>query len=787
MTNNSGLIEEIFYRRIPQIIGMYVAAVWLFVEIADWMSDRFGISSQFSSYVFIGMLTFLPSVILLAWGHGRPGKDRWTITEAISIPVNVIIAFFAINVLIKPVIIPDSPDVPQVNALIPTSQVTKSVDRVEPIEVNNNIHNKVISFFWDNQTNDSNLDWLSYGATWLFSKDLQRTPNISVTTPYDSRNVLNELSDKGFNRSLNVPLSLALQVANNNAQKWLVLGSFINKNDALQFEAKLYNVETGIMEKVLNTINDNIFKALDQISNDISSYLLEKNDSSGNIIPDLAIADHTSNNLEAIKYVISAKNKVTFDNDYQGAIDDVLMALEMDESFAEANVLATNYYQAVGDFPNAIKQSKKALELDYKIYKESVFQLRANLFDMHGQQENALLVLETWTKVFPTSTIANAALARKYLFSDDQLDKAERQFEKLLSLDSNNDNTFVNLGRIYRVKGEKDKTLEVLEKYLAANPDKVDAYMELANAYRQFSMFDKAIAMYQQASILGSKDYEAEVAIASTIALTGDYRQALQKLDDLLVQSSSDLEKFNILNEKISIFTRTGQIRRALETLTIMQEPAKNILSPLQYLFTVDTSRVMLYMSQGDFDKALQYAQTLKENTKPPFTNLISVFYILIYMEMEDEEKFTQELAKFEVFLQTFPVSYYNQYIIAWNGRVSYWQGDLEKSIAQLDEAILASKQSIIGLETFDVVDLFIYGKANILFEMNKTDQALKELDFILYRNPLFIKSHLLKAKIYQQIGNDNQAQQSIAKGMEILKDADADFVDLVALKQLQS
>ena len=102
MKEKSNFFSEIIIRRIPQIIGMYIAAVWVAVEIADWMSERFAVSDSFSSYVFVGLLSILPSVILLAWGHGRPGKDRWAKKEIIWLPLNLILAFFVVNNLVVP-------------------------------------------------------------------------------------------------------------------------------------------------------------------------------------------------------------------------------------------------------------------------------------------------------------------------------------------------------------------------------------------------------------------------------------------------------------------------------------------------------------------------------------------------------------------------------------------------------------------------------------------------------------------------------------------------------------
>ncbi len=761
---------------------MYIAGVWLSIEIADWLSDRFNMPDQLSIYVFVGMSTFIPSVIMLAWGHGRPGKDRWSKLELAWIPTNILLSVLAISYFSISL---EDEILPQNMQLVQPLVSQSPIGHIGKVETKNNNHHKVISFFWENKTGAQSYDWLSYGAAWLFAQDVKRTPSISASTPYDSRNLIRELQNKGFERSLNVPLSLSIQMANKLSNKWMVLGAFSVENNTLMFSAKLYNVETGLVVKELFSSHENFLKSLDSISNDIGKYLLESENKDSNIIPDLAIQDHTSNNIEAIKHLISAKNHVAFENDYKAAIDDLLKALEIDSSFAEANVLATAYYQAQGDFENAIKQSKKALSLDYKIYQESVFALKASLFGMSGEQNKAQLVLEKWTEVFPSSPLAHATLARKYLLSNDQLEKAEMVFEKLLSLDSDNQDTLLNLGMIYRVQGEKQKSIEVLENHLSANPDNIKAYLVLANAYKQFSMFDKAIAMFEQASIIGSDNYAAEIGIAKTIAIQGDYKQALKTIDKYLEPQNTDAERLFLLNEKVSIYMTTGQITKAFELLEQMQESAKKILPPLSYLFSMDGAKVRLYMLQGDYQQALDYANILRKKTKSPFKEMSTIFFLQIYLDIDEEEKFENELRALEQFLITYPVPVFESMIPAWNAKIADWQGERNKSIELLDEAIVASKQSIQGLQTFDMVDEFIYSKALILHELDKDKSAQAELDYILNRNPAYAKAHVLKAKIFKRQGNLAASNEAKQKAMKVWQDADEIFVDLIELKSI--
>ncbi|MFK8011451.1 MAG: tetratricopeptide repeat protein [Marinicellaceae bacterium] len=786
MTDKTNFFEELISRRIPHILGMYIAAVWLSVEIADWMSERFGVADQFSSYVFVGMLTFIPSVIMLAWGHGRPGKDSWSRLELAWLPLNILLSVFAVNQLVEPQV--------NTNPIASPPVVSAPIENLQPNtfvannEENKAIHNNVMTFFWENKTNDNELDWLSYGSSWLFSQDLKRTPDISAITPYDSRMLLVELINKGFPTALNVPLALAIQIANKQSKEWVVMGSFQFddvQNDFIKFEAKLYNVKTGKMEKTFVSVNQDKLTSIDEISNEFGDFLLKSNNNT-NIIPDYAIADHTSNNIEAIKKLIEAKNVIAFENNYPKAIEIIEQALVLDQSFAEAMLLASNYYKAQGDFENATKYSKKALDLDYKIYKESVFATKASLFDMTGQQNKALMVLENWAEMFPTSPLAHATLANKYLFGDNTLDKAEEQFEKLLSIDSNDQTTLISLGQIYRVQGEKEKTLDVLKQYLESNPEKVNAYMELANAYNQFGMFDEAIEMYQKASIMGSENYAAEIGLASTTATQGDYLKGLDLLNELLSEDNSDIENLMVHNQKVLIYMQIGQISKAFEELELLKKPAEKLLQPLNYIFSIDGSAVQLLVLSGKYTEALEYTKSIRENTKPPFNKIANVFNITTYDAMEDKINFEKALNAFETFLETYPLPAYKPYVSAWNARLHYWNGDLKGSLNALDLAIEESKQSIVSLRTNSVIELFIIGKAELLFELQDVEGALKEIEFLLKRNPLLADAHLLQAKIYQSLDEEQKAEKSIQKVKEIWKYADADFVGLKQLEEFE-
>ena len=91
MSETPSLLENLRHRRVPQIAGMYIAAMWLVIELGDWVTERFGLHGNLTSYVFVAMLVMLPTVLLVAYNHGAPGRDRWTRTEKVVVPINAMV------------------------------------------------------------------------------------------------------------------------------------------------------------------------------------------------------------------------------------------------------------------------------------------------------------------------------------------------------------------------------------------------------------------------------------------------------------------------------------------------------------------------------------------------------------------------------------------------------------------------------------------------------------------------------------------------------------------------
>ena len=93
--------RELVERRVPHVAAIYAGASWGLIEFTGFVVDEFLLSPHWTRLVLVTLLLLLPSVVLLAWFHGKPGRDRDSLarTEKIGIPANLVLCGAALWML----------------------------------------------------------------------------------------------------------------------------------------------------------------------------------------------------------------------------------------------------------------------------------------------------------------------------------------------------------------------------------------------------------------------------------------------------------------------------------------------------------------------------------------------------------------------------------------------------------------------------------------------------------------------------------------------------------------
>lgn len=92
------MIEKILNGRIPQILGSYFIAGTSLVLFIEYLVEKYEFPIYLPAMSLIALGGIFPSVLILAYFHGAPGKDEWSKIEKIGVPINVL--FIGIFILI---------------------------------------------------------------------------------------------------------------------------------------------------------------------------------------------------------------------------------------------------------------------------------------------------------------------------------------------------------------------------------------------------------------------------------------------------------------------------------------------------------------------------------------------------------------------------------------------------------------------------------------------------------------------------------------------------------------
>ncbi|MEE2859038.1 MAG: hypothetical protein VX820_04905 [Candidatus Neomarinimicrobiota bacterium] len=91
-------IKVLLERRIPQILGSYLVAGTSLILFIEYLVGKYQFPSHYPTLSLFALIGILPSVIILSYFHGAPGKDEWTKVEKVGIPINIffiaVILFF---------------------------------------------------------------------------------------------------------------------------------------------------------------------------------------------------------------------------------------------------------------------------------------------------------------------------------------------------------------------------------------------------------------------------------------------------------------------------------------------------------------------------------------------------------------------------------------------------------------------------------------------------------------------------------------------------------------------
>lgn len=779
MAEAESLFENLRRRRVPQIAGMYIAAMWLVIELGDWVTERFGMHGNLTSFVFVAMLVMLPAVLLVAYNHGAPGRDRWTKTEKVFVPINALLTV-ALLWFITPMI--------DVEAATETVTIEDETGAIQEFEVaRRGYHREIVSFFWVNETGNEELDWLSYGLPIMLAHDLNRvSPVITANTPIDSPLLMRRLREQGYDRFLGVPGGLAVELTRERQSDALVVGSFSEEGASKTVSINVIDAASGETLETFSTTADSWMAGVDAVT---AAVLGAWEITPAENHSDDPVSDHFSNSLDAVRHFVQGEIAIDIDGDYPLGMAEYDAALVIDPAFAEArSELSVRQYLS-GDLDAARESAAQALRNSYRLSTSSEFILKANRYIYDGDYDRGERVLEIWAEVEPNSTVALQSVAQllRVRGTSESLEKALAAYDRLLELRPNDYSIYRQQAEVEQQRGDTEAAIALLLHYLEFVPDSGPALNQLAGLYQAQGNLEAAQATLEDAVILMDDPLGAELGLIRLEARRGLFDNSVRRLEALLDDELLPQQELQVLVVAMEIAVARGKIAEAMALCDRANQLAENLMPPAQRIISVEGQKATMLMLLGRFDEALAAADEVAAKLQPPMSQYVNFSYTSIHAAAGNREEFRRWAQASRDARDQLP-RFFASIMALERAQISIWDGNPDAAVVDIDTASAMLGQSILQvlLDSLSVSELYV-NIARLYLDAGATGKAQEKLEAVLRVYPGNAYAKLMLAKVLIADGDSDNARLFLDDALALWSAADEEFLYLQRARELMA
>lgn len=785
------LFSELAARRVPQILGLYVAGTWMAIEIGDWLIEKFALPDSLTRFIFIALAVMLPSIALVAWNHGAPGRDQWTRTEKAWIPCNLLAAAAALFVVGRaPAPQPPAPPAEPIKMMTVVDETGASQEFEVPV---GQFHKRVSVFFLANElsSDDSGAPdedaWLTYGLPVMVAHDLNHeTPLVTASTPFDALSLKENLQERGFADLRGAPRALQVNLARQRNSSALVSGRLFRDADgALSVEARLIDAQIGTELFRESMPIDDPRSAADAISQLVQNALTL--DPSGTQEND-PVRDNYSASIEAIRLAVDALRIIELDNDYPTARARVEQAIALDNAFAEAYGSLGNIAFLNGDPAAAAAAMDSALKHDYKLSTSSRFLFKARRYIYTNDVSRGLEVLRLWSQIEPQNPKPLELLGRVLAITGQNHDEAISVMQAALDLNPLHAALLQSMAEVEQSRSNYADAAAYAQRFIDARPEDGMAHKLLADVYLAANDFERAEKAYLDAELLSADDLGVKLGLASLAIRQGRFEDAEARIDQAMARELTPQQRVQALNGRVELAYSGGRIQLMLDTLDTIDDEARKFLPPLLRVIQVGLSRISGRAALGDFAGAREEVARVDAELQAPFNGMLYVPSMSLEWIAGNRDEAVALLDDIETFARERADPSYDivlEYARAFGAAHAQ---DAERTIKQVDTASRLMETSLLATAGSPMLTMELQvDMARLLYGVGALDEARNLLERVLQRAPFMATAHLLLAHIWLDLENVERARQALDTAMSIWINADERFIYFAEARELEA
>jgi tetratricopeptide (TPR) repeat protein/TolB-like protein len=749
----SSVVHLLLRRRVPQILGVYLAVGWGVLEFTDWLVSRYLLSPHLVDFSLVAWATMIPTVLLLAWFHGAPGNDEWTRAEKIGIPSNLAVAAVILVVAFA------GKDLGAATASVRLE--TEAGETVERVVPKAEFRKSVALFFFDNASGDTALHWLRYGMPTAIAGDLSQDLFLSIWDPPD---FLERLRREGYSDGLDVPLALKRQVADHLHLGHFVTGAVSRDGDQLAVAVSLYETRRGRLLRERAYSGDDIFELADSIAVqlkrdlDLPEHYIEET-------IDLPVSQILTASEAAYRSFVDGFRALVIESDWEAAAPHFESAVEQDPQFAFAYVALFEVYTTLNQSARAAEAIETAMGLLYKLPESAQFQIKTVYYWLIRQDiAKALAAAEMHAELYPLDVQAHEALANLYTAGGERL-KAIAALERMRELDPSRIDVLLDIGERYEAAGQFDSALASYRRYANESPNDPRALIRLGDLHRLTANHEAARQDYDRALVVDPGNVEALIRSAVLERDLGRFERAGAEYEEALEAAVTPGERALVYSALVDYARFRGQPSRAVDYMHLLwgeldasEGPFSAVQQKLQGLGN--------YVAAGMTDVALDSLRSVERQLSPPWDVLLPLGQLDIYVELEDADSIEMALEGVDRFIRALGIEDARLVHTYGLGKMFEIRGEFAQALDYY-EGTLELQPSNVGVN----IDI-----GHCYRELGRFQEAETHVARVLAVRPASPLAHYEIALVYSAAGDREKALEHLRAALEVWSEAEPGY-----------
>ena len=755
-------------RRVPQIFFIYLAASWTVLQFTDWVVNRYTLSPYLTDLCLTILLAMIPSILIVAYFHGAPGRNQWHRAEIMGIPVNVLIVFVLVYGLFS------GKDLGSTQEKVAVSDETGAL--VEKLVPKSQFRKKIALFFMENRSGNPEHDWLQYALTNMLEMDLSQDMYIEVLSP-GSQNfggsffVFNKIRDAGSKTGLGLPLMLMKKIAGEFHQEFFMSGGLDYRDDLFRIDYVLYRtrdmkpLDRGQVE------HKDVFDAVDLLSVALKRGM---DIPSGHIdsTADLPIGEIFTRSIPAARVYTEGLREMVLHQAWKKAQSLLEESLEIDPGMAYARLQLSGLYAQSSQAEKWRDALKSLMQQSYKLPERMQSLVKFGYYSAMSEPDKAMAVLDMMAGLYPEDTQVYYMRAQMRI-ARSQLDLALSDYRQIRELDPQNHDILKSMASVHEMKAEYEQAEKCLLEYSQAFPANADVLLSLGKIKRKQGHHEQAKEYFQRAQILRPDEVGILIELGCSEFDSGRFGENQSILEKALSLARSAEDKYTVLNALEEYYTKRGQLKRALQTFDEKMVQHKAFSVPILSVVT-ELDRAELLVLNGRAEEAYKGLDRLKAQMSPPFDKYVALGYIGALLAQRRYSDIELHLDEVRDLIKQMGVKTLEAYLLRVRARIAELSGDYETALRLCLEVKARSPAASLDRS------LVICYRG-----LKQYTQAEAVLEKALLVSPFDAALNREAALLYRDMGRPDKGLEHLKRAEWVWQEADPGYERAVKLREL--